>query len=174
MNTLASTSPLPTTALLSTWKLDGSHTAVGFRVRHMMITNVRGEFRAFAGEVHFDRAHPEAAEVSVDIEVASIDTRDDKRDADLLYEALEQRVLPTFYGDRRAWREMQKAAVQAAPQFSARRMVLEYAHNYYNWQAPNGHGHAVHAGPATMRSAAVTARRRSVARTSDGDPAAQG
>lgn len=65
------------------WTIDPTHTSVGFGVRHMMITNVRGEFRKIAGEVAFDPARPEASRVSATIDVASIDTREEKRDAHL-------------------------------------------------------------------------------------------
>jgi polyisoprenoid-binding protein YceI len=49
----------------------------------MMITNVKGEFAKFEGEVKYDAKRPEAAKVSVSIDVASITTRDEKRDAHL-------------------------------------------------------------------------------------------
>ena len=67
---------------------------------------------------------------------AGSEDRDDERDAELLYTALQTRVLPAFYGDRKAWRSLQMAAVAAAPQFSAQRMAHEYASRYYGWPAP--------------------------------------
>jgi polyisoprenoid-binding protein YceI len=63
--------------------LDAAHTNVGFSVRHMMISNVRGQFGKVAGEISFDPARPEQSRLSVSIDVASIDTREDKRDAHL-------------------------------------------------------------------------------------------
>jgi polyisoprenoid-binding protein YceI len=48
-----------------------------------MISNVRGEFQKVSGEVVFDRARPEASRVTASIEVASINTREEKRDAHL-------------------------------------------------------------------------------------------
>ena len=65
------------------WVIDGSHSSVGFSVRHMMISNVRGEFSAFSGEVVYDPKAPEASKVSAKIDVASINTREAKRDAHL-------------------------------------------------------------------------------------------
>jgi polyisoprenoid-binding protein YceI len=65
------------------WALDASHTSVGFSVRHMMITNVRGEFGAVAGEVVFDPKQPEATKITASVDVASINTREEKRDAHL-------------------------------------------------------------------------------------------
>jgi polyisoprenoid-binding protein YceI len=77
MNTTTSTST-PTL-----WTLDPTHSSVGFSVRHMMITNVRGEFQKFAGEVAYDPADPGATRISATIDVASIHTREAARDAHL-------------------------------------------------------------------------------------------
>jgi len=48
-----------------------------------MITNVRGEFETFRGDVTYDAAHPEATRIDATIDVASLNTREEKRDADL-------------------------------------------------------------------------------------------
>src|SRR5580693_2482504 len=80
-NTTASTSTTPATA--TRWTLDPGHSAVGFSVRHLMITNVRGEFEKFRGEVTYDAARPEATRIEATIDVASLNTREAKRDADL-------------------------------------------------------------------------------------------
>jgi len=83
-STTASASTTPTTATTATrWTLDPGHSAVGFSVRHLMITNVRGEFEKFRGEVTYDAAHPEATRIEATIDVASLNTREAKRDADL-------------------------------------------------------------------------------------------
>lgn len=65
------------------WAIDPAHTSVTFTVRHMMITNVRGELPDVRGEAHFDPARPEHAKVSVGIDAASIQTREAKRDEHL-------------------------------------------------------------------------------------------
>jgi polyisoprenoid-binding protein YceI len=65
------------------WTLDPGHSAVGFSVRHLMITTVRGEFARFRGEVVYDPSRPDATRIDATIEVASLDTREAKRDADL-------------------------------------------------------------------------------------------
>jgi polyisoprenoid-binding protein YceI len=65
------------------YKLDASHSHVGFSVRHMMITNVRGEFTALAGDVSYDPNHPEATRIEVTVDPASVNTREEKRDAHL-------------------------------------------------------------------------------------------
>jgi polyisoprenoid-binding protein YceI len=74
----------PTSAAEKTrWALDAAHSHVSFSVRHMMIANVRGEFQKVSGEAVYDPRRPEAAQVSATVDVASINTRDEKRDAHL-------------------------------------------------------------------------------------------
>ena len=68
---------------MTTWNIDTSHSGVHFSVRHMVIAKVRGVFDRWSGTVELDPAHPEAARVSVRIDAASINTREDKRDAHL-------------------------------------------------------------------------------------------
>ena len=46
------------------WLIDPSHSNASFTVRHMMITNVRGEFQALQGTVTWDPARPECFGVS--------------------------------------------------------------------------------------------------------------
>jgi polyisoprenoid-binding protein YceI len=65
------------------WTVDPAHTTVGFSVRHLMITNVRGVFERVEGTVRFDARHPDAAQIEVSIPVASIHTREPQRDAHL-------------------------------------------------------------------------------------------
>lgn len=65
------------------WVIDGSHSNAGFTVKHMMITNVRGEFTKLEGKVSYDPAKPEATQVEAVIDVASISTREEKRDGHL-------------------------------------------------------------------------------------------
>jgi polyisoprenoid-binding protein YceI len=75
--------PTATPATATRWTIDAGHSAVGFSVRHLMITNVRGEFEKFRGEVAYDAARPEATRIEATIDVASLNTRESKRDADL-------------------------------------------------------------------------------------------
>lgn len=65
------------------WVVDGSHSSAGFSVKHLMITNVRGEFQKVEGKVTYDAAKPEATTIEATIDVASINTRDEKRDGHL-------------------------------------------------------------------------------------------
>ena len=70
-------------AATQTWTIDASHTLASFSVRHLMISNVRGEFQKLSGSATYDPARPEASSVTATIEVASINTREEKRDAHL-------------------------------------------------------------------------------------------
>lgn len=67
----------------STWTIDAAHAEVGFSVRHLMISTVRGRFGAVNGTVTIDDANPKASKVDVTIDVTSIDTRQEQRDAHL-------------------------------------------------------------------------------------------
>lgn len=66
-----------------TWNIDTAHTRVGFSARHMMISNVNGQFEKVEGTIEFDEQNPTATLVDVKIEAASINTRDAQRDAHL-------------------------------------------------------------------------------------------
>ena len=65
------------------WNIDTSHSEILFTVRHMMISNVRGQFTKFNGTINLDEANPANSSVEVSIDVASINTRDEKRDGHL-------------------------------------------------------------------------------------------
>ncbi len=65
------------------WTIDSAHTRVGFSVRHMMISNVRGQFERVNGTVNFNEQSPELSTVEVQIDAASVNTREKDRDAHL-------------------------------------------------------------------------------------------
>ncbi len=65
------------------WQIDPAHSHVGFSVRHMMISKVRGQFERFSGTVELDEDDVTRSSVEVQIEAASINTRDAQRDAHL-------------------------------------------------------------------------------------------
>ena len=65
------------------WVIDASHSNAGFTVKHMMITNVRGEFTKLEGKVSWDPSKPEATQIEAVIDVDSISTREEKRDGHL-------------------------------------------------------------------------------------------
>ncbi len=67
----------------SPWALDGAHSSAHFTVRHMMISNVRGEFSRVSGNVLLDPVDVTRSQIEVHIETASINTREEKRDEHL-------------------------------------------------------------------------------------------
>lgn len=64
----------------ATWTIDPAHTEIGFAVRHLMLSTVRGRFGAVTGSVTVDEKDPNSAKVDVTIDVTSIDTRQEGRD----------------------------------------------------------------------------------------------
>ncbi len=68
---------------MSTWKVDHSHTEIGFSVRHLMISNVRGHFKTFEGTVVATDDSFKDAKISLSIDPASITTNNDMRDGHL-------------------------------------------------------------------------------------------
>ena len=67
----------------SSWNVDASHTRVGFSVKHLVISDVKGEFAKASGKAVIDDADLAKSSVEMTIEAASVDTRDQKRDAHL-------------------------------------------------------------------------------------------
>jgi polyisoprenoid-binding protein YceI len=64
----------------TTWNLDSSHTRTGFSVKHLVISDVKGEFGKTSGKAQIDDADLSKSSVELTIEVGSVDTRDPKRD----------------------------------------------------------------------------------------------
>jgi len=77
-----STPAAPQTAT-STWNIDPVHTVAEFKVKHMMISNVKGQFTAVTGVMTVDEADVTKSRVEATIEAASVHTRDAQRDAHL-------------------------------------------------------------------------------------------
>jgi polyisoprenoid-binding protein YceI len=67
---------------LPTWNIDVAHSEVTFRIRHFM-SRVSGTFTDWSGAILGDPTNWASGTVSVTINAASIDTRNDRRDADL-------------------------------------------------------------------------------------------
>jgi polyisoprenoid-binding protein YceI len=65
------------------YQIDSAHSSAQFTVRHMMISNVRGEFTKLSGSITYDPAGAANASVDATIDAASINTRDAQRDAHL-------------------------------------------------------------------------------------------
>jgi polyisoprenoid-binding protein YceI len=74
---------LPAVAFASTWTIDPDHSNVGFRVRHLMISNVRGSFEKHSGTVVIDDKDITKSKVEVTIDTSSINTNVTKRDEHL-------------------------------------------------------------------------------------------
>ncbi len=70
-------------AAATTWKIDPVHSVAEFRVRHMMISNVRGQFTGVTGSLTYDPANLEDSRVEASVDVASINTHDPQRDTHL-------------------------------------------------------------------------------------------
>jgi polyisoprenoid-binding protein YceI len=66
--------------VVGTWDIDPAHSTVGFSVRHMMVSKVRGYFRDFTGEI-VTAENPTRSSVTATIDLSSIDTRQEQRDA---------------------------------------------------------------------------------------------
>ena len=79
-NTATLIQPQTTT---TTWNIDPAHTVAEFKVKHMMIANVKGHFSRVSGVLIRDASDPANDRVEATIEAASIQTRDDQRDAHL-------------------------------------------------------------------------------------------
>ena len=85
------------------WTIDETHSSVGFAVKHLMISTVRGSLRVVSGSVRVDPADVRRATIHVDLDAASVDTgvaaRDDHlRSADFLDAATHPLI--TFHGRR--------------------------------------------------------------------------
>ncbi|UIR57702.1 YceI family protein [Sphingobacterium sp. SRCM116780] len=68
---------------MATWSLDQAHSEIEFKVRHMMITNVKGQFQNFDITVTGESAQLEDAKINVTIQTDSINTKNEQRDQHL-------------------------------------------------------------------------------------------
>lgn len=66
-----------------TYQIDPAHSTAQFSVRHLMVSNVKGEFSKVSGTVVYDPKNPAASKLDAAIDVTSINTRIAKRDAHL-------------------------------------------------------------------------------------------
>ncbi len=74
---------LPLVASASTWTIDPEHSNVGFKVRHLMVSNVRGNFEKHSGTVDINDKDITKSKVAVTIDTASLNTNVAKRDTHL-------------------------------------------------------------------------------------------
>jgi polyisoprenoid-binding protein YceI len=78
---MSTTSAAPGT--ISTWKLDPAHSVAEFKVKHMMISNVKGSFSGLSGTLQLDETDYTHSTIEVSIPVATLKTCDDQRDGHL-------------------------------------------------------------------------------------------
>jgi polyisoprenoid-binding protein YceI len=78
---MSTTSPAPGT--VTTWKLDPAHSVAEFKVKHMMISNVKGTFTGLSGTLQLDETDHTHSIVETSIEVGTINTGDAQRDGHL-------------------------------------------------------------------------------------------
>jgi len=71
-------------ALTGQWTIDRPHSRIGFSVRHAMVTTVRGAFADYESTLYFDGARPSESRAELVIQVASVDTGVEQRDAHLV------------------------------------------------------------------------------------------
>ncbi|HET7754101.1 MAG TPA: YceI family protein [Anaeromyxobacteraceae bacterium] len=80
---IAALAPVAAFAQVSEWKIDPNHSHASFSIRHLGISNVRGEFQKLSGTVKLDEKDVAKSSVEATIDATSIDTRQPQRDADL-------------------------------------------------------------------------------------------
>ena len=74
---------VPGVAFSAPWEFDAAHTGVHFKVRHLMVSHVRGDFEKFTGKIVYDESDVTKSTADITIEAASINTRVAKRDEHL-------------------------------------------------------------------------------------------
>jgi polyisoprenoid-binding protein YceI len=74
---------IPAFASATTWSIDPDHSNVGFKVRHLMVSNVKGSFDKYTGTVELNDKDITKSKVNVAIDTASVNTNVQKRDEHL-------------------------------------------------------------------------------------------
>jgi polyisoprenoid-binding protein YceI len=72
-----------TTANKTKWVIDPSHSEISFKVKHLMISNVKGVFREFAATVYTEGSNFLTSDIEFSMKPASVDTTDPNRDGHL-------------------------------------------------------------------------------------------
>jgi polyisoprenoid-binding protein YceI len=76
------TSPVASTAV-TTWKIDPAHSSADFKVRHMMISNVKGSIRGIKGDLTEHATDKSLSSIEATLDVSTLQTGDDQRDGHL-------------------------------------------------------------------------------------------
>ena len=77
---MATTTATPAT---TTWNIDPAHSSAEFKVKHMMISNVKGRFERISGSLTWDESDITKSSVEANIDAATINTNDAQRDGHL-------------------------------------------------------------------------------------------
>ena len=72
-----------TTTSTTTWNIDPAHSVAEFKVKHMMIANVKGHFSKVSGVLTLDESDLGKSRIEASVDAASVETRDAQRDAHL-------------------------------------------------------------------------------------------
>ena len=83
MSATETETPQAVADVTGTYKIDPAHSRLGFMARHALVTKVRGQFADFEGSLHLDAQDPSRSTAEVTIQAASLDTRQEQRDAHL-------------------------------------------------------------------------------------------
>ena len=87
---------LPAFAQTSNWQIDPAHANAQFKVTHLGISKVQGEFTNVTGTVQLDEADPTKSVVNATIDTATVYTRNESRDKDLKENFFEVTKYPTM------------------------------------------------------------------------------
>lgn len=106
---------LPSLASASSWKIDAGHSTVGFKVKHLMVSNVTGSFTKYSGVVDFDDNDLTKSKVNVTIDANSINTNEPKRDEHLRSaDFFDTAKFPTITFVSRRWSRTANGALTVA------------------------------------------------------------
>lgn len=80
LSSLVAVSLLSTGLFAKEYTLDKAHTDVGFKIKHLQISNVKGNFKDYSAVIDFDPASAEFKKLDVTIKIASVNTENQTRD----------------------------------------------------------------------------------------------
>jgi polyisoprenoid-binding protein YceI len=81
--TTTTANPAATANATTTWNIDPAHSAAEFKVKHMMISNVKGKFTGLTGKLSLNDADVSKSSIEASIPVSTLNTGDEQRDAHL-------------------------------------------------------------------------------------------
>ena len=116
----------PQRAAAATWEIDPSHTTASFKVRHMMVTWVRGEFARVSGKVEYEATRVAEARADITLDASTIDTREQKRDDHLRSpDFLDAAKFPTLTFRSKAVRAVQDGTFELVGDLTIRGVTRE-------------------------------------------------